>query len=63
MANIILITRYYWALLIRPKTEAEGGMGIRYHVKERLTQTGETEWYYKERNTSLTPTRCCLSVL
>ncbi|XTI83181.1 hypothetical protein V2W45_1180391, partial [Cenococcum geophilum] len=45
--------RYHWALLIRPKTEAEGGIGTRYYI-------GEIEWYYKERNTSLTPTSMLL---
>lgn len=35
-------------------------MGTRYHAKERLTQTGETEWYYEERDTSLTPTSMLL---
>ena len=47
-------------MLIGPKTEAEGGMGTRYHAKERLTQTEETEWYYEERDASLTPTSMLL---
>ena len=35
-------------------------MGTRYHAKERLTQTGKTEWYYEEHDTSLTPTSMLL---
>ncbi|QVM13721.1 hypothetical protein D8B26_008327 [Coccidioides posadasii str. Silveira] len=46
---------YHWALIIGPK-EAEGGMGVRYHAKERPKLGGGSEWFFKERECSLAPT-------
>lgn len=48
--------RYHWALLVGPKTEAEGGQGMRYHAKERLKESGGSEWLFEERGTPLAPT-------
>ena len=47
-------------MLIGQKTKTEGGIGTQYHVKERLTQTKETKWYYKERDISFTLTSILL---
>ena len=60
MANTILITKYYWALLIGLKTKTKSRIGTQYYIKERLIQTREIEWYYKEHNTSLTLTSMLL---
>lgn len=52
--------RYHWVLLVGPKTKAEGGQGMRYHAKERLKESGGSEWLFEERGTPLAPTNMLL---
>lgn len=52
--------RYHWALIIGPKVEAEDGMGVRYHAKERPKLGGGSEWFFEERECPLAPTSMLL---
>ncbi|KAG2022069.1 hypothetical protein GB937_004163 [Aspergillus fischeri] len=51
---------YHWALIVGPKIEADGSMGVRYHAKERLGLGGGSEWFFEERECQLTPTSILL---
>ncbi|KAH1404148.1 hypothetical protein KXX64_000301 [Aspergillus fumigatus] len=44
----------------RPKVEAEDGMGVRYHAKERPKLGGGSEWFFEERKCPLAPTSMLL---
>ncbi|KAM0112865.1 hypothetical protein ACP6JB_001364 [Aspergillus fumigatus] len=41
---------YHWALIVGPKVEAEDGIGVRYHAKERPKLGGGSEWFFEERD-------------
>ncbi|KGO75059.1 hypothetical protein PITC_047420 [Penicillium italicum] len=51
---------YHWALIVGPKVEAEDGMGVRYHAKERLELAGGSKWFFEERECPLAPTSMLL---
>jgi len=51
---------YHWALIVGPKVEAEGGIGVRYHAKERPKLGGGSEWFFEERECPLAPTSMLL---
>ncbi|KAL2811547.1 hypothetical protein BDW59DRAFT_177083 [Aspergillus cavernicola] len=51
---------YHWALIIGPKVEVEGGMGVRYHAKEKPKLGGGSEWFFEERECPLAPTSMLL---
>jgi hypothetical protein len=53
-------SRYHWALIVGPKVEAEDGMGVRYHAKERPRLGGGSEWFFEERECPLAPTSMLL---
>jgi len=53
------VTRYHWALLVGPKEEAEGGKGMRYHAKERVTDSG-VSWIFEEKEVGLLATSMLL---
>ncbi|PKY05712.1 hypothetical protein P168DRAFT_129649 [Aspergillus campestris IBT 28561] len=39
---------YHWALILGPKKETDGLMGMRFHVKERILPGGQgTEWVFE----------------
>ncbi|KAJ5720913.1 uncharacterized protein N7483_008847 [Penicillium malachiteum] len=54
------IVRYHWALIVGPKVEADDGMGVRYHAKERPKFGGGSEWSFEERDCPLAPTSMLL---
>jgi hypothetical protein len=47
-------------LIVGPKVEAEGGIGVRYHAKERPKLGGGSEWFFEERECPLAPTSMLL---
>ncbi|KAH1664153.1 hypothetical protein KXV52_008126 [Aspergillus fumigatus] len=51
---------YHWALIVGPKVEAEDGIGVRYHAKERPKLGGGSEWFFEERECPLAPTSMLL---
>ncbi|KAE8149261.1 hypothetical protein BDV25DRAFT_4511 [Aspergillus avenaceus] len=51
---------YHWALIIGPKIETQGKMGVRYHAKERPKVGGGSEWFFEERECPLTATSMLL---
>ncbi|KAJ5738067.1 hypothetical protein N7493_001222 [Penicillium malachiteum] len=51
---------YHWALIVGPKVEADDGMGVRYHAKERPKFGGGSEWSFEERDCPLSPTSMLL---
>lgn len=52
--------RYHWALIVGPKVEAEDGIGVRYHAKERPKLGEGSEWFFEERECPLAPTSMLL---
>lgn len=42
-----------------PKVELDNAMGVRYHAKEKFS-SGVSEWFFEERECSLTPTSMLL---
>ncbi|KAH3258052.1 hypothetical protein KXW31_002459 [Aspergillus fumigatus] len=51
---------YHWALIVGPKVEAEDGIGVRYHAKERPKLGEGSEWFFEERECPLAPTSMLL---
>lgn len=47
-------------MIVGPKVEAEGGIGVRYHAKERPKLGGGSEWFFEERECPLAPTSMLL---
>lgn len=47
-------------MIIGPKVEADDGMGVRYHTKERPKLGGGSEWFFEERDCPLAPTSMLL---
>lgn len=47
-------------MIVGPKVEEEGGIGVRYHAKERLKLGGGSEWHFEERESPLAPTSMLL---
>lgn len=56
----VFLTRYHWALFVGPKIESEGGLGVRYHAKERPKPGGGSDWFFEERESLLAPTSMLL---
>lgn len=52
--------RYHWALTVGPKVEEEGGIGVRYHAKERPKLGEGSERRFEERESPLAPTSMLL---
>jgi len=47
--------------MIGPKVEKEGFTGVRYHAINKLDSSGGgSEWFFEERESSLTPTNMLL---
>ena len=57
---MLVSTSNHWSFLVGPKTEMEGGYGMRYHAKGRPKQGGVSEWYFEERDCPLAPTNMML---
>lgn len=47
-------------MIVGPKVEEEGGIGVRYHAKERPKLGGGSEWHFEERESPLAPTSMLL---
>lgn len=47
-------------MIIGPKIEAPGKLGVRFHAKEKPRVEGGSEWYYEERECQLAPTSMLL---
>jgi hypothetical protein len=45
---------------VGPKDEAKGGIGMRYHAKERITGPNASAWLFEEKETSLSATSMLL---
>lgn len=54
------ILLYHWALIIGPKIETQGKMGVQHHVKERPKMGGDSKWLFEKRNCLLTATSMLL---
>ncbi|KAG6369713.1 hypothetical protein JVT61DRAFT_13638 [Boletus reticuloceps] len=51
---------YHWALIVGPKHEGEKSRGVRLHAKERVLPGGTKEWFFEERDISVTATHMLL---
>ncbi|CBF69419.1 uncharacterized protein ANIA_11511 [Aspergillus nidulans FGSC A4] len=51
---------YHWALIVGPKIETPGKIGMRYHAKELPKAGGGSEWYFGGSKCQLTPTSMLL---
>ncbi|GAQ09302.1 hypothetical protein ALT_6623 [Aspergillus lentulus] len=54
------VDTHHWALIVGPKVEAEGNLGVRYHAKERPKAGGGTEWFFEESECSPAPSSMLL---
>ncbi|KKK25449.1 hypothetical protein AOCH_006510 [Aspergillus ochraceoroseus] len=50
----------HWALIVGPNVKVDGGMGVRYHAKERPKLGGGSEGHFEERDCPLAPTNMLL---
>lgn len=49
--------------MVGPKTEVQGGHGIRYHAKEKPKQGGGSEWRFEEQECPLAPANMLLVLI
>ena len=57
---LIVVPSYHWALIVGPKIETPGKIGMRYHAKELPKAGGGSEWYFDGSKCQLTPTSMLL---
>ncbi|KAH0839356.1 hypothetical protein J3R83DRAFT_39 [Lanmaoa asiatica] len=44
---------YHWCLLVGPKIETGDAIGVRYDARERITQSGHSEYFFAEAEVHL----------